>query len=575
AEMFPADNDKQEFSSKSTLLFPFFAQYLTDGVIRTIMPDTSEGDSDELRKKNTSNHWVDLCSLYGRNREQTLALRLLSEEPGKKGKLKSQKLKGEEFAPFLFDKNGKVKKEFEILDPVLAVGNAPPDKRKTIFAFGGDRANLSPMAAMLNTLFLREHNRLAGVLESENPEWDEERVFEVSRNIIIAMFLKIVIEEYLNHISSQSLVLRAYPSIAWTAPWNRPNWITTEFSLFYRWHGLVPANVTWNGEAIPIQETLFNNNLLIKRGLVGSFEEASSQPATKLKLRNMSGALAVHEERGINQGRLCELAPYTDYCEYFSLDRPQLWSDFSADPVVVDKLKELYDSPDHVEFYIGAFAGETTLNSPLSEFMLRLAAVDAFSQALNSPMLSEHVWNEKTFTKTGWDTIQNTSSLKDVVTRVSGSTPENFIGMTQPDWKREAPPSVLLTALKETFDLRKSKAGQIRLAAFVITTIAEAVGLIFWLNLVGQDRNFQGFLWLVGGEAVEWAALAYMIAKSPLSYPKKQGHVGRSLVTSGLTSLSEAFLWVGWLLLIPVCSIWWASLALLIAMHAKHVTEMT
>ena len=84
---------------------------------------------------------------------------------------------------------------------------------------------------MMSTLFLREHNRLAGELERLNSGWDDERVFQTARNIIIVTFIKIVIEEYIDHIAPTPFRLRADLKIATTAPWNRPNWITTEFTF--------------------------------------------------------------------------------------------------------------------------------------------------------------------------------------------------------------------------------------------------------------------------------------------------------------------------------------------------------
>src|SRR5208282_1493945 len=65
----------QRLCPKSTCLFPAFAQYLTDGFIRTRMPNTSKGDPQHLRLQNTSNNQIDLCTLYGRTPDQTHILR--------------------------------------------------------------------------------------------------------------------------------------------------------------------------------------------------------------------------------------------------------------------------------------------------------------------------------------------------------------------------------------------------------------------------------------------------------------------------------------------------------------------
>ena len=37
---------------------------------------------------------------------------------------------------------------------------------------------------MMNTIMLREHNRVCGVLRKEHPEWDDEQLFQTARNII-------------------------------------------------------------------------------------------------------------------------------------------------------------------------------------------------------------------------------------------------------------------------------------------------------------------------------------------------------------------------------------------------------
>ncbi len=438
--LFKQQAGKQRLSNKSTCLFPAFAQYLTDGFIRTRMPDTSAGETDAVRRQNTSNHQIDLCTLYGRVPQQTDALRVKDEAAGKRGRLKSQFINDEEYAPFLFA-GEQVKPEFEILDYPLGLArilSATPDPvglRASIFAFGGDRANAAPHVAMVNTLLLREHNRLAAEIERQHPEWDNERVFQTTRNTVIVLFLKIVVEEYINHISP-SFRFRTDPPMAWDAPWNKTNWMTTEFSLLYRWHSLIPETITWNGTPRPVFLTLMNNQLLLEGGLARAFSDMSAQAAGELGAFNTIDALLHLEMDAIKQGRLCELASYSDYRDYVSLPRPTDFTDISKNPQVIEFLRGAYKSVDDIDFYVGLFAEDPVKNSPLPPLLLRMVAVDAFSQALTNPLLSKSVFNAETFSEPGWEAIHNTKSLRDVLERnIPGTIANARISMTLSDWK--------------------------------------------------------------------------------------------------------------------------------------------
>ena len=77
--IFARPQPEQNLSTKSTCLFPAFAQYLTDGFIRTGVPGQDETDAN--RARTSSNHEIDLCPLYGRTEPQTNALRLMSQGP--------------------------------------------------------------------------------------------------------------------------------------------------------------------------------------------------------------------------------------------------------------------------------------------------------------------------------------------------------------------------------------------------------------------------------------------------------------------------------------------------------------
>ncbi len=69
-----------------------------------------------------------------------------------------------------------------------------------------------------------------------------------------------------------------------------------------------------------------------------------------------------------------------------------------------------------------------------------MVAVDAFSQALTNPLLSQHIWGdfetrEKTFDALGVAAIEETRSLRDVLARNAHVPDDVFVGMTRQGWK--------------------------------------------------------------------------------------------------------------------------------------------
>ena len=412
-------------SPKSTYLFASFAQWFTDGFLRTL-----DGD----RRRNDSSHQIDLNQLYGSTLAATNNVRVLGDKPGERGRLKWQSVDGKAFAPFLYEDDGVTRRAgFEALpEPARLQPEWPREKRATLFAFGGDRSNATSQTAMLNTLFLREHNRLCGVMEKRHGDWDGDRVFQTARNTLIAMLIKIVVEEYVNHIAPYHYRFRGDPRVAWTARWNRPNWIAVEFNLLYRWHGLVPDFLVWDGETVPVGEMVLNNEPLLVSGLSRAFETTSRQAAGVISALNTPNFLLPAEARGIQQARDSELAPYNDYREAMSYPRVTAFEQISGDPTVVEILRSLYRVPDNVEYYAGIFAEDVRENAALSPLIGRMVGIEAFSHALTNPLLSEHVFNENTFGAAGWEAIQSTASLQDLVSRnVSG---EPLVTMTRPDW---------------------------------------------------------------------------------------------------------------------------------------------
>ncbi len=396
-------------SQRSTLLFPSFAQWLTDGFLMT---------SDADRRRTTTNHQIDLSQLYGLHPEVTEALRRRSEQPGQKGRLKSEMAGRQEWAPRLFDEAGRRKPEFAAVPtPLRMPDDWPAEKRAALFAFGGDRANTTPFTAMLNTLFLREHNRLCGVLEGAWPGWDDERVFETARNVNIAQLIKIAVEEYVNHISPFWFDLLADPSSCYKARWNRPNWIPVEFNLLYRWHSLVPDRVSWAGRLRSIAEMRLDNRPLLHAGLCAAFDDASRTKAWRIGLFNTADFLLPAEWASVVQGRENQLASYNDYRAAMGFPRVTRFEQVSGDPRVVEGLRRVYGDVDRIEFFVGLFAEDLAPRAAAPRLIGRMVAVDAFSHALTNPLLAPAVFNEDTFSPQGMRSIRATSRLQHLLDR--------------------------------------------------------------------------------------------------------------------------------------------------------------
>src|SRR5262249_33874163 len=170
----------------------------------------------------------------------------------------------------------------------------------------------------------------------------------------------------------------------------------------------IPDRIAWNGTEYPVGATIMDNRLLLGAGLARAFADLSSQRAGRLGAFNTAAALLDIEMRAINQGRQCRVAPYVRYREYVHLPGPTDFAVISKDRRVVDFLSTVYKSPAEIDFYLGLFAEDTVVNSPLPPLLLRMVAVDAFSQALTNPLLCRNVYvtnRKEAFTDLGWDTI--------------------------------------------------------------------------------------------------------------------------------------------------------------------------
>lgn len=440
-KLFERPPEGGQVSAKSTLLFPHFAQWFVDGFLRTHPRNP---------RRNTSTHDIDLCQLYGQTVSVTDMLRRDASGPGQ---LKSQLIEGQEFAPYYFDEHGRPKDEFRNLEIIFPgsddIENVPGEDRKTgipfegfddgkrrkLFALGIPRGNIHYGLSMMSTLFLREHNRIARRIAEKHRNWDDDRVFETTRNTLTVVLLKVVIEDYINHITPIKFKLFVQPGIGVKEKWYRQNWMSVEFNLLYRWHTMIPSRILLADRMRNIKDVLWDTDVVTTKGLSALFDEASRQPSNAIGLFNTDPYLLRIEEKTIETGRATQLASFNDYRERCGYPKLNSLQDLSSSGEVQSALEDCYRSIHNVELFTGLFAEDVRENAVLPALMATMVAVDAFSQALTNPLLAPGIYGEETFSKEGMEVIESTSKLEHIVKRnIDGESPNPRVNFTREDW---------------------------------------------------------------------------------------------------------------------------------------------
>ncbi|XP_052258555.1 chorion peroxidase-like [Dreissena polymorpha] len=100
---------------------------------------------------------------------------------------------------------GKLKTNNDLLpsDPTNA-GCIVSNAGRPCFLAGDSRVNVQPALVALQTVFVREHNRLATALAALQPIWNDETLYQEARKIVIAIIQHVTFNEYLPEILGAS-----------------------------------------------------------------------------------------------------------------------------------------------------------------------------------------------------------------------------------------------------------------------------------------------------------------------------------------------------------------------------------
>ncbi|KAJ8409496.1 hypothetical protein AAFF_G00228970 [Aldrovandia affinis] len=394
----------------SNMMFAFFAQHFTHQFFKS---DMKKGPA----FTKALGHGVDLSHVYGETLERQHKLRLFKD-----GKLKYQVLDGEIYPPTV--KQAQVEMHYP--------PHVPEEHR---LAVGHEAFGLVPGLMMYATIWLREHNRVCNIMKEEHPDWDDERLFQTTRLILIGETIKIVIEDYVQHLSGYHFKLKFDPELLFSERFQYQNRISSEFNSLYHWHPLMPDTFLIQGQEYGYPQFVFNNSLIVEHGISNLVDSFTKQVAGRVAGgHNLPVAVMKVAANSIEHTRQMRYQSLNAYRIRFSLRPYSSFQDLTGETETAAVLEEMYGDIDAMELYPGLLVEKPRSNSIFGETMVEMGAPYSLKGLMGNPICSPEYWMPSTFGgKVGFE-IVNTASLKNLVCHnVNGPCP--MVSFNVPDVK--------------------------------------------------------------------------------------------------------------------------------------------
>jgi Animal haem peroxidase len=370
---------------------------------------------------NVDTHWWDGSQIYGSDKETQAQVRI-----GKDGKLK--------VGP----------------DGLIPVD---PNTQK----HPADEPGFWIGLAMMRTLFTLEHNAICDRLRAEYPHWSDDDLFDRARLVNTALLAKIHTVEWtpalLDHPAARlglnanwwGLAGKTVKRLAGrisdselisgivggqTDHFGVPYSLTEEFVAVYRMHPLIPDEYAFysveSGELL--QEREFAQ--VAQRNAMDLMDQVPTQDLFYSFGIAHPGAITLHNyprslqnfqrPDGIPQDlaatdvlRTRELGVprYNEFRNLLHLEPIKKFEDLTDNPVWVEELRRVYnDDVDQLDLMIGMYAENPPRGFAFSDTAFRIFVLMA-SRRLNSDRFLTTDYNERVYTKTGIDWVNDTDMV--------------------------------------------------------------------------------------------------------------------------------------------------------------------
>ncbi|XP_053676616.1 peroxidase-like [Anopheles nili] len=357
-------------------------------MIRTLNTcDLNPTNCTQAEQLNLVTSFLDLSVVYGNSLEESTLLR----EPNT-GLMKVEQRVGQDWPP-------------RHPNPSTSCSLRTP--AEACYLTGDARANQSPHLAMLQTTFVREHNRIAQRLLVLNPTWTSERVFQEARRINIAQYQDIVYTEWLPNFLGRSYMLERKLIYQNTSAVNDydatfiPMVINSHTTAAFRFfHSSIQGTLKLHEESrqslssIDINDHTNNPTILeqtssrfadLLRGMTTQpmgQNDISLDPATKhflFRFNNMFGTdlKALDIQRARDHG----LPGYNDFAFLCLNQRATTWSDLNQVliPEAINLLSVYYKSVDDLDLSVG-LAFEKKIDGTQTGMVMRCILNEQFKR---------------------------------------------------------------------------------------------------------------------------------------------------------------------------------------------------
>lgn len=310
-----------------------------------------------------------------------------------------------------------------------SAGNLLPTDDTGIFFVAGDiRVNENPNLIAMQTLFVREHNRLATRMATDNPTWNDERLYQEARRTVIAEIQAITFNEYLPALLGRNSIA---PYRGYNAQVN-PG-ISNEFATaaFRFGHSTLDDQVEFLDnqgnevhDPLSLRDAFFNTGVVQDVGIDPVLKALASDVAERIDTRVIddvrnflfgppgAGGFDL-ASLNIQRGRDHGLADYNDARAAFGLPRVTRFSEITRDVAVQNALQQAYGKVNNIDLWVGGLAEDHMPGASVGPTFQKIMA-EQFSRLRDG----DRFWYERDLQGPALDAARRTT-LADVIRRNS------------------------------------------------------------------------------------------------------------------------------------------------------------